>query len=405
MAVSFVDKNGQRQEFDLVKFGNPMYVIRAAAEKGLTVRQYLNQECSTQPDAPDAFSQMCRSAGLRFKKDEHLGIPAANLQQILNPLAANQTGGTITNYPAVPDSRILFPSALMEAVESALQTKEQMATAAFENLVGMRETIASDKFEQPVIDYGGKKGPQDSGFQRVAQNAPPPVMLSITAADITRTIPTNAIGMQISNKALANNSLDLVARTLTRFYKKADYAEWVIWLGKILSGDADAVNTSMATAKSALGQTKVNTLDTGITAAGEISQEAWLKIFYANSMNMVKTDMVMDFDALLAIENRLNRPTNLHNNAMDRMDVPFRISYPAFPATVDIVVMPSGTWTANTIMTLDRADAIFKVTSSVADYEAMENLIMLKTTQLRFDRGHLIGRMYDDAFDVYSLTL
>jgi len=406
MAVSFVDNTGARQQVDLVQFGNPMYVHRAAADEKLTVRQYLNRQYPTLPGDPDAFSQMCASAGLRFRADQDLGIPAANLQQMLNPLATNQTGGTITNFPAIPDSRILFPPALMEAVNAALDSDTDPAVAAFENLVGSREVIAGDRFEQPVISFSGKKGPEDSAWQRAAQNAPPPVMLGITASDIARTIPTYTIGMQISNKALANNSLDLVARTLTRFYKRSGYAEWLAILLKILNGDADATNTPMATAKSALAQTKVNTLDATIVANGVMTQLAWNKIFYNNSMKMTKTDMVMDYAALMSIENRLDKPTVMHNNSTDRIDVPFRIAYPAMPDNISFVIMPSDSgWPANTIMSLDRSDALFKVTSSSADYEASENLIMLKTTQLRFDKGALVGRMYDEAFDVYSMTI
>jgi len=406
MAVSFVDNKGERQQVDLVQFNNPMYIHRVAADEKLTVRQYLNRQYPTLPGDPDAFSQMCASAGLRFRADESLGIPAANLQQMLNPLAVNQTGGTITNFPAVPDSRILFPPALMEAVNAALDSDTDPAVAAFENLIGSREVIAGDRFEQPVIKFDGKKGPEDSTWQRAAQNAPPPVMLGITASDIARTIPSYTIGMQISNKALANNSLDLVARTLTRFYKRSGYTEWLSILLKILNGDPSATNTPMSAAKSALAQTKVNTLDATITANGIISQLAWNKIFYRNSMKMTKTDMVMDYATLMAIENRVDRPTNVQNNSTDRIDTPFRIAYPAMPDTISFIIMPDDAgWPANTIMSLDRADALFKVTSSSADYEASENLIMLKTTQLRFDKGSLVGRMYDESFDVYSLTI
>jgi hypothetical protein len=38
------------------------------------------------------------------------------------------------------------------------------------------------------------------------------------------------------------------------------------------------------------------------------------------------------------------------------------------------------------------------------EYQAVEDMVLLKKTGLRIDRGFLIGRMYDEAFDVLSLT-
>jgi len=66
--------------------------------------------------------------------------------------------------------------------------------------------------------------------------------------------------------------------------------------------------------------------------------------------------------------------------------------------------MPTGTWSANTIMGLDSRFGLFKMTSTMAEYEALENLVIRKTTQMRWDRGFIIGRLFDDAFDVLSLT-
>jgi len=55
-------------------------------------------------------------------------------------------------------------------------------------------------------------------------------------------------------------------------------------------------------------------------------------------------------------------------------------------------------------MGLDSRFGLFKMTSTMAEYEALENLVIRKTTQMRWDRGFIIGRLFDDAFDVLSLT-
>jgi hypothetical protein len=400
MAVSFIDHNGQRQEVDL----NGTALYKEAAHKRISFRQLVNQKYPTAAGTPDAFQQFCVHAGLRFKADENTGIPAARLLDIFDP-AQPEAAGTFTNMPAVPDSRILFPAALMEAIESKLQSKEDVATGAFESLVGYSTTVASNRIEQPVLNYTGAKGPEDSQFQHIAQNTRPALMLSLTASDISRKIPTTAIGMNISFEALASNSIDFIALTMARFYKMANYNEWVAQLGYILSGDPDAAVTSMSAGTSALATATAASYDTSIAANGVLTQKAYLAWLYNRSLSMTKTHIVCDFNAAMAIDNRLDRPTNIHNNSMDRLDVPMQVIYPAFQNTVKVVVMPAGTFSANTLMGLDQSQAIAKVTSTTAAYEAIEQVVMKKSTELRVDRGFLVWRLYDNAFDTLTLTV
>jgi len=406
--ATFVDENGQRQQVNLTENGM-MFHYAAAQKNGVSLRQWINSQYATEPGKPDAFSQMCIGAGLRFKKNEETGQPAANLMEVLNPLAAtNQTGGGHTNYPQIPDSRLLFPAAVMEAVNAALETKENEAMGAFAELIAQTDTIASDRWEQAVISYDGKKGPEDSAWRRTAQNAPPPLMLNITAADVTRTVPSRAIGLSISHKVLQNNALDMIGRTLVHFTKKADYNEWVSWFLLILQGDPDATNTSMATAKSALTQVKANVYDTTIAAAGELSHTAWLKYNFQDNLYAGITHAVTDYNGVLAIENRTDRPTVMHSSpAVNRFDRDIEVIFPSMSAApLRVLRMPSAaSWPANTIMGLDKNEAIGKVISSTADYQAVEDLVMLRTTNYRFDRGILLYRLYDTAFSTLSLTL
>lgn len=400
MAVNIFAPDGGRVSVEL----NGMALHREAADKKISFRQLVNQKFPTASDKPETFKQMCAAAGLRFKRDKETGQPAATLREVLDPInydAANQTGGTYTSNPAIPDSRILFAPALMAVVEDALQTKEGDATSAFESIVGYRETVASNRIEQPVISYSGKGGPEDSAFSRIGQNSRPNNMLSITASDISRKIPTNAIGLELSDEAL-NNGLDMVTRTLTRFYKKADYAEWVEQIGYILSGNTDGAVTPMDDGTAALATFTADSLSSADLSSGGIDQEAWLKYFYKSSMNMTPDVIVCDWASMYAIENRADRPTNVMNNSMDRMDTPYRIIYPMFKDSIDILVMPDGTFPAKTIMGMMKADAIAKITSSTADYQALEKQVMTKSTEMRFDRGFITYRMYSDAFSVMT---
>jgi len=408
MSVNLVDKNGKQFDLDL----EGMRLHREASDAKMTFRQHVNAKFPTTADQPETFQQMCVRAGMRFQRDAETGRPASSLREVLDPIgyeaADNQTGGTYTSNPAIPDSRILFAPALMEAVENAMETKENDATSAFESLVGYRETIAGTRIEQPVIDYSGKGGPEDSSFSRQGQNARPNVILSITASDISRQIPASSFGLEISDQAM-NTGLDFVTRTMARFYKKADYAEWVSQIGMLLDGNPDAAVTPMDDGTAALSAQDRSVTANSLTAAdlsagGILNQEAWLKYFYKDSMNMTPDKIVCDWATMYAIENRADRPTNVMNNSTDRMDIPYQVLYPNFKESIGMVVMPAGTFTAATIMGLQTSDAIAKITSSSVSYQAIEAQVMKRSTEMRFDRGFIIYRQYADAFSVMTLT-
>lgn len=398
-AVTFIDKNGQQQEIQL----NDLSLYREAMAKGVSFRQLVNQKYPTQAGMPDTFMQMCRSAGLRFRKDEVTGIPAANLMDVLEPQSAN---GSFVDSSGISPSRYLFPVAVLEVMESALQGEQNEATAAMESIVGYNQTISTSKFEQPVVDYTQTQGPESSQFSRIAQNAAPNIMLSLKASDVTRKVGTTSIGLEISREAMMGTTLDLVALTMMRFLKIANYNEWVTQIGLLLSGDPDATVTTFSAGTSALSSVTAASYDATIVANGVLTQAAWLKYLYNKSLKMTKTHIICDFATMLAIDNRLGRPTNFHNNTIDRVDVPFKVIYPVMQDVVNIIVMPSGTFSANTIMGLDATSpAVGKVVSTFAEYSAIEDVVMRKSTTLRIDRGWLAWRMWDDAFDVMTLTV
>ena len=81
--ASFIDVTGKRQEVNLTEHGT-MYHYDQAIKKGVSLRQHINATYPTQAGSPDAFSQMCVAAGLRFRKDEETGTPSANLKEILD---------------------------------------------------------------------------------------------------------------------------------------------------------------------------------------------------------------------------------------------------------------------------------------------------------------------------------
>jgi hypothetical protein len=400
--AKFVDENGKLQNVSLE--GMKYHAI--AKREGLTFRQVINREFPTRAGDPDAFTQMCLGAGLRFKYDSKLGKVPTNLQSVLRPEAGtNQIGGTYTSAPQVPDSTILFVPALLETVEASLAKKTAPAVQAFEGLLAKERTIPGKDFKRAIVNFAGDKGPEDFEWKRTAQNSEPSIMLSITASDVSRSIPTYSMGMQVSAEAMLISGVDMIADPLERFFSLATFNDWIDNLLLLLNGDPDGVVSDMDDNTAALSQTKANVYDPSISAAGVLTQKAWLKWLYNGSMHATKNKVICDFDSALAIDERENRPKVTDNNSMDRLDVPFKIVYPAFQDTLEVIVMPEDSWPANTILGVDSNWAIEKVNSLFANYTALQEMILSRSTMVRVDHGSVMYRLYTEAFDVLSLTV
>ena len=398
--AKFIDASGQLQsDVDL----NGVALYKEAITKKISVRQLINQKYPTAQDQPETFKQMCYHAGIRLATDPETGQPASTLAEIFEgPEAASG----FTNQPATPDSRILFPATIMAIMEDKMKGKHDTVTSIMDSIVGYSQTISTAKFETPVLSYGGAQGPENSQFQAISQNTAPPLMLSLTAADVTRKVPTTSIGMEISQEALQATPFDLVALTLNRFYSIAAYNKWMDDITYLLNGDPDAVVTSFSAGTSALSSVTAQSFDSSITTAGTLTHTAYIKWLLNNPLYSVPSHIICDVNAALAIENRTGRPTNVQENSTDRLDSPMSLVWPNLGSNVQVIALPVGSFPANTLMGLDvSAPAIGKVTSLFADYSGVEDVILKRSRVMRFDTGSLLYRFFDSAFSVMTLTV
>ena len=170
-------------------------------------------------------------------------------------------------------------------------------------------------------------------------------------------------------------------------------------LKAILSGDVDQKMTALPTRKA-------NTLDAAIVNAGEITHLGWVKYLRTNYQKRSITNVVTDIDTAYAIEQRSGRPniqTNFNGNGSN-----FAVN-----ATVDnlmaasprILMVDPAILGANTIMGLDNRFALRRVVNVAATYSAIEQYVMRRAQAMRVDFGEMTHRLFDDAFDVLTLTL
>ena len=390
MKLTFIDENGAQQELGLE---TTMY--KAAHDNNMTVPQYINRQYPTHAEKyGTTFEQLCASAGLFMHRDKNFGIRPPTVAEVLNGTGITMTAGSVI-HDANPASRILFPAVILEMIENKLQVDRTSAPMIFDSLVAIEDSVSGDKVEQPVIEFSR---PEAARMQGIAQLALPAAMLTITVADVSRRIPTVALGMEISDEAQRATTLDLVSLAVGR-QAAVERAEQVdTYIAAFLNGDVDV-------GQSALSQVTAQTLDSTNDAAGELSHLAWIKFLYRNFQSRTIDWVICDLAAAMAIEGRTGKPVITTDDPNSpRIDALSRIVNPGWQ-DVKIFLVKDGVIPANTIMGLDSRYAIRRIRNAEAQYQAVEQFVLRRGTALRFDFGEIAYRMYDDAFDVLSLTV
>jgi hypothetical protein len=247
--------------------------------------------------------------------------------------------------------------------------------------------------------------PESARSQAIAQLAMPASMLLVTAGQISRSIPTRSLGLEISEQAMRATSIDLLALSLAR----QRLVERNVWTNEfilsLLNGDPDMAMPPLSSIPGKVQQAKA--FDPSIMTAGTLTQLAWVMYLFNNSTRRVITHVITDIAGALAIENRTGRPNVMtDDNKSPRINTEMSVVNPMWPTQVKVFIMPPGSgWPANTLMGLDASAAIHRVTSSVLAYEALESFVLKRSTAMRFDSGEVVERFHDDAFDVMTLTV
>jgi hypothetical protein len=398
MSVVVIDAAGEKQNL------NPdIEWYKSASAKGITVEQHVNSMFQANNQYGTPYRQMLAGLGIALKTDKETGLRPMNMKALLSGdgLNINAAASNVgSNDFASAALRTIFPSAVLTAMEDRLIGDLEMNANAFDSMVAVEDTIAGDRFERPVLDFS-KTGKRSQGITQLSE---PNAMLTITTSKQSHTIPTNSIGLTISDQAQAVTSLDMVSLALARqqAVERAEQAdEYFI---SMLSGDPDYGMEALSGTEYSI---KAQDLDAGITGAGELTQAAWIKFLYRNSKKRNINWVVTDLAGAMAIENRTGKPTNSNDNPNSpRIDSVLEVGNPTWNPTVKVFIMdPESGWPANTIMGLDTRIAIHRVRSSEAQYEAVEQFVLRKAKSLRIDSGEMAYRLYDEAFDVLNLVV
>lgn len=390
--ASYIDITGAVQQIDL-----DSTIYRQAADDGISVEAMINRDHPVKAGDPSAFEQLCASEGMFLRGDKAFGIRPATMDAILNGTKL-EAGSVVRD--AVPVSRILFPAVQMSVLENKLRDDNSGVIAAFGQMVAVDDSINSERFERPILNFSKAEAARGKA---VSQLSEPASMLSITASDKSWRITGTSIGMEISDQAMRSTSMDLVTMAMTR-QAEVELAEKVeAFILGFLNGDADIDMAALSTVAGSVST--ASTFHGSALGAGVLSQKAWVKFLFNNSKKRTIDYVITDIDGALAIEGRTGRPTVQGDNATSkRIDTMENVVNPMWPDQVKVFISTDPSWPANTIVGFDSRYAIHRVTSTTLAYQAAEAYAMRRSTKFRIDMGQIAYRLFDDAWNVLTLT-
>lgn len=372
---------------------------KAAAESGMSLTQWMNNTYDTDSAKyGDVLAQAMASCGLVIAANNDSGLRPTSIKQMMGE-GLNVKAGAIVSPDGsqnnTPAGRLFFPEVILQSIESQLREDKTDFFTGFNSLISSTETVSAPEFKRPIIDV---TAPEASESQSTAQLAEPASMVTITADNRTTPIPSKAIGLMISDQAMENSAVDLVAIAMER----QAYGERV----RMVEGQiADIISGNSDLGLSALSSVTAASLDSGITVAGTISQAAWIKYLRANYQTMNISNIIMDIDTALAIEGRSGKPTNVTDDPQSpRIDSLFNVDNLGITPP-RVFLMPTSVVGANTLVGLDNRWALRRYINVNANYSVIENFLLRRGTGFRVDVGESVTRLYDDAFSVLTLTV
>lgn len=398
--TQIIDSTGLAQEVNLV-----VEDYKAAFDAGLTLPQYLNNKYPT--DAAKygtAFEQSMASNGMFMSSDKVSGLKPPTIADIMSG-NVNIGMGPITR----PDGsgaqsvsgRLLFPAAILELVESQLMDDSTSYEGVFNRLIATSSSVDSPRVDQPVINLTAPRGVRS---QPISQLSEPAAMVSITLSEKSFRLPTFSIGLEISDEAQKTSTIDLVGIALREQAIGERAAMIDEGIKKMVLGDKDL-------GMSALTAVSASTFDALATSGGgAITNKAWVKWLRSEWKRLNIDWVICDLDTYLAVEGRADRPIVTQNDGSGRITSLLSLANPGIPDQVNFFILDDPTLIGGTtavtgrrMVGMDSRKAIRKVTYSGAQYSAIEQYVMRKSSALRIDFSVGYFRLMDSAWKVLTL--
>ena len=381
-----------------------------AANMGVTVSQVINSKyADADPQMGTAWEQGKTSTGIYTKGRPEYGIPSTTVRDAMNGECMNNGGlfslaGNSISAPSVPKdgtatpaSRLFLPQVVMEMINETLLEDASPEMRLFDSLIADSMSIAGSVYVQPIIDV---TAPREHDSRPIAQNALPRNLVSIEASQRAKTIANQSVGLQLSDQALAYSTLSLVQVILQQQMEGEKYRTLWSELGQVISGNTDS-------GQSALTPVGFKATYDSTAAATTVTQTGLLKLLYDADRKVYYDTILTDVDGYLKLQNRTDRPLAYDPNpsGINRGNAGTYGLDPsiALPLNLDLMsitkvgIVPSAVMGGtNRILFMDSRFGLRKVVNSLANYSAVESMVLQRTTHWRFDWGYIIHRIRED---------
>lgn len=380
--IILVDSANAQHEIDITV--GMLHEAKASGAKHLG--EHLNNLVQTRPDQPTAAQQAYARAG--FHRNPTMS-------------AIDQAFGVATTSDGSVTGRLLTLPYLMEAQEDKLREGDYGAIGLFNSKAAIVESITGTKFERPILHMSK---PESSRSRNIAQLSEPASMLLLTTSDKTYKIANTSIGIEYSDQAFANISLNVLQLSMQRQAETQRLEEIEEQFLDFLNGNEDLDMAPLSAVPGAVKNAKAD-FDSSL-AVGKLSQTAWVGWLFNNSRKRRIDTVITDLAGALAIENRSGRPNvNGDNATSKRIDTLDNVINPTWPDRVDVIISQDPNWPANTVVGFSSTYGYHVVNSLDLNYNAVEEYAIRRSTKLRIDRGSISYRLFDDAWSVLTLTV
>ena len=385
--IGIVDQHGQTQQIKV-----DLATLAEAKAGGFKhIPAMMNARYPTAAGQPTAAQQMYAQMG------------AGNKDLKLSYALQGQgfTAGAVTEDSSIAGRLIALPF-LMDTIENKLTKSDYGILGLFNSKAAAVDTISGTKFERPILNFSRPEGARS---RAIAQLSEPASMLTLTSSDKSWKIQGSSIGMEVSDEAAAAVNLNIVSLSMVKQAETEALERTEGQLLAFLNGDTDLDMAALSTVTGAVKNAKAD-FDTSLTVAGTLSQKAWVNwLFYGSRSRKVDT-IVTDLAGALAIQNRTGRPVVTGDNGTSkRIDTLESVVNPTWPDQVELIISQDPNWPANTIIGFDSRYGYHVVNSTTLSYTAQEQFAIRRSTKYRVDTGSISYRLFDDAWQVLTLTV
>ena len=371
-------------------------IYKAAAENSVSVLSQLDSQFAgdVTPGASASKQILCQAGMTAVAK-------ATTPQEYRAALGNYNVGHAMTGMSAsitregTPASRLLTPAVVLEMAEIQRLDDKKSEIAVFKEQVATTRTIAGNRYEQPLIDLS-VPGTAEAG--RTSQLTLPNVIGTVTVTSRGGSIPSFGLGLEISDQAMKAFSFDQLALVLNRQRTMHEIRTLSNNMNVLVEGDSDL-------GMSALPIVKASTFDPAAIDMKTFSQRALMKILRENTVMREPSHIWGDEDTYMAYIERTGRKVaaamyveDAESGAKLARPINMNVTEPKFWIVEDGVV-PRGR-----LVFLDARYAIEEYINTEANYEATEQLVMRRGTQMRFDYGRVMRRWDDNAWLVVDMV-